>query len=100
MKALTASAFRQNLKRYLDAVANEDEVVIIPRGGDDGKGVAVISLERYGEMDETDYLLSTRANRTSLERSLAQAKAGEKIEVHFDEAGNLVRRVDTGAVPS
>ncbi|TAF93891.1 MAG: hypothetical protein EAZ32_17785 [Cytophagia bacterium] len=36
-------------------------------------------------MDETDYLLASEANRRHLERSLAQLKNGEIIEVVLEE---------------
>lgn len=37
------------------------------------------------EMDETEYLLSTEANKKALFESIEQAQKGELISVSFDE---------------
>jgi hypothetical protein len=40
-----------------------------------------ISITVEEELDETEYLLSTEANRKHLEESMAQAKAGKVVKV-------------------
>lgn len=40
-----------------------------------------ISISVEEEMDETDYLLATEANRKHLMDSLAEAKAGKTVKV-------------------
>ena len=42
-----------------------------------------IRLTIDSEMDETDYLLSTQANRNALEKSLEEARKGEKIVIEL-----------------
>ena len=44
-----------------------------------------IRLTIDSEMDETDYLLSTPANRNALEKSLEEARNGEKIVIELGE---------------
>ncbi|WP_037302440.1 hypothetical protein [Runella limosa] len=44
-----------------------------------------IRLTIDSEMDETDYLLSTPANRNALEKSLEEARKGEKIVIELGE---------------
>jgi aromatic ring-cleaving dioxygenase len=44
-------------------------------------GEVEILIHPAGDKDETSYLLSTEANRKSLEKSLAEAKAGKLKEV-------------------
>ena len=43
----------------------------------------VITVEE--ELDATDYLMSTPANRAKLKKSLEEAKKGNFIEVKMDE---------------
>ena len=42
-----------------------------------------IRLTIDSEMDETDYLLSTQVNRNALEKSLEEARKGEKIVIEL-----------------
>lgn len=57
MITTTYSAFRSNLKHFLDQVTDDAESVIINRDGD--KAVVIISLEEYEAMKETQYILSS-----------------------------------------
>jgi len=57
-----------------------------------GTEVEVIILVEEEEMDETEYLLSTEANRRHLEEALEQAKHPENfIRVDMDELENLCK---------
>lgn len=60
MIAVNFSEFRNNLKKYLDQVEENDETLIIKRVT--GKGVVVISLAEYNSIIETVHLLGTKAN--------------------------------------
>lgn len=43
-----------------------------------------ITITVTGELDATDYLLSSPANKAILEKSLEQAKKGEFVELKID----------------
>ena len=58
-----------------------------------GTQVEVIILVEEKEMDETEYLLSTEANRKHLEEALEQLKHPENfIRVDLDELENLCEK--------
>jgi hypothetical protein len=44
-----------------------------------------IRLTIDSSMDETEYLLSSQANRNALEKSIEEAKRGDKINVTLEE---------------
>jgi tRNA A37 methylthiotransferase MiaB len=46
------------------------------------KNISIIVEE---ELDETEYLLSTEANRKMLDKSLKEAKAGKLTKVNIDK---------------
>lgn len=77
MKHTTSTDLRKNLSAFMDKVNEDHEPLLITRAN--GKPVLMISVEDYDSLDETSYLLSTEANRRALERSIAQAGAGEVI---------------------
>jgi antitoxin YefM len=57
-----------------------------------GTNVEVIVLVTEEEMDETEYLLSTEANRQHLEEALEELKHPENfIRVDMDELENLCK---------
>lgn len=69
--------FRTDLKRYLDAVEEDNETLIIKRGV--GKGAVMISLEEYNSIMETMHLLSSKANADRLYESIQQMKEGKIV---------------------
>ena len=77
MKVANASELRKNLKTYIDHVADNNDPVIV---NGNGKTVVMISLADYNSLDETAYLLSTPANRKSLQKRIAELKAGNTIK--------------------
>ena len=44
-----------------------------------------ISVTVEAEMDETEYLMSSEANRVFLEKSMEQIKNGEIVKVKFED---------------
>lgn len=72
------SAFRKDLASILDQVVENAETAFIARPG--GKNVVVISQEEYESWKETEYLLSTKANREALAESLEDYKRGHLTE--------------------
>ncbi|PTN08486.1 type II toxin-antitoxin system Phd/YefM family antitoxin [Mangrovibacterium marinum] len=65
MKAVYYSELRQNLKANLDAVA-EDELLIVHRPK--GKSIVMMSLEEFNALQETFHL--NKSNRERLESSI------------------------------
>lgn len=77
MIAANYSEFRNNLKKYLDEVEDNNETVILKRSG--GKGTVIISLEEYNSMQETMHLLKSEKNAARLRESIQQVKEGNTI---------------------
>ena len=77
MLSTTMSDFRKEMKKYLDLVIEDFETLIINRGK--GKGAVMISLDEYNSLIETMYLLSTKANRDSLNKSIEQFREGKVV---------------------
>lgn len=77
MLSANITDFRKEIKKYLDLVIEDFETLIINRGK--GKGAVMISLDEYNSLMETMYLLSTKANRDSLYKSIEQFKEGKVV---------------------
>ncbi len=78
MQVLSLTEARNNIKEMFETVYNNNEEVIIHRKG--RESVVVISLDEYNALKETNYLLSSPANRKHLLESLEQLRAGRGIE--------------------
>ena len=84
MRATTVTDLRKNLAAELDRVENDSEHLIVVRTG--GKPAAVLmSLADYNSLTETNYLLSTAANRKALAEALQQYEEGKVVEVPWPE---------------
>jgi antitoxin YefM len=77
LQVTNVSEFRKNLKKYLNGVSESNNKVIV---NTNGKSVVVISLDEYNAMDETDYLLSTEANRERLDQALESFRNNKGVE--------------------
>ena len=59
MRTTNFTDLRNNLKKYLDAVTNDSDTVIINRDG--GTGAVLISRDEYNAIKETEYIMSSPA---------------------------------------
>ncbi|MGI9191564.1 MAG: type II toxin-antitoxin system Phd/YefM family antitoxin [Chitinophagaceae bacterium] len=79
MKAVSVSSLRKDMKAHFDYVSESMEVIIVPRTKDDDT-IVIMSIQEYNSLKETEYLLSTEANRNRLQASMKQASEGKTIE--------------------
>lgn len=84
MKAVTITKLRNHIKAYMDEVIISGETIIVPRNNSNDDAVVLISLREYNSIKETEHLLSSEANRTRLEASIAQMKAGKVVPYPFE----------------
>jgi antitoxin YefM len=75
MKIVNYSDFRNNLAENLNAVNEDQEIVVVSRTK--GKNVVVMDLDEYNSIIETLHLTGTEANRKRLQSALAEMKAGK-----------------------
>ena len=78
MQVLSLTEARNNLKSVFDSVYHDNDEVVIHRKGKEN--VVVISFDEYNSMKETNYLLSSPANRKQLLTSLEDARIGKTFE--------------------
>ncbi|MDB6140553.1 MAG: prevent-host-death protein [Verrucomicrobiaceae bacterium] len=81
---MTAAPFPTSLDQLaemIDQVSSRHEPIVI---GHNSKKAVLISLEDFGEMDETAYLKSSPVNKALLEAAIAQSRAGAVVERSID----------------
>lgn len=77
IKATTTRDLRKNFKRIADDVADYNDVVFIARP--ENKNVVLLSESEYNSWQETNYLLSTEANRDALQKGMAQSHSSKRL---------------------
>lgn len=79
MRVVNYTEFRNNLAESLNTVNNDKEIVIVSRSK--GKNVVVMSLEEYNAIQETLYLIGSKANQKRLDAAIEEMNS-EKWEKH------------------
>jgi len=81
MKIISSSNLRKNIKSYFEYVLEKKESIIVPINKNiENDAIVIISMSEYNSLKsskETDYLLSTKANRDRLNESLSQLENNE-----------------------
>ena len=85
MKAVTISNLRNRIKYFFNLVVESSEVLIIPRTSNEDDSVVILSLKEYNSLTETNYLMSTEANRKRMLESIQQLEKGKLIPFEPDE---------------
>jgi len=78
MLTTTITDFRKDIRRYLDAVTNNFETLIINRSKDNG--VVVISLDEYNSLCATQHELSSKTNENRLDSAIDKFKRGSSFK--------------------
>jgi antitoxin YefM len=73
MKAVSITQLKSNMKKFLDDVSNSSDTLLVTRNANK-EAVVIISMKEYNALVETDYLLSTSANRKRLRESIKQSQ--------------------------
>jgi len=73
------------MKYYFDVISESKDVIIIPRNNNDDDAIVIMSIKEYNSLTETEYLLSSPANRKRLEESINQVKEGKTIPFNLDD---------------
>ena len=78
MQVYSLTEARNNIRAMFDSVYLDNEEVVIHRKG--RESVVVISLDDYNSLKETNYLLSSVANKKWLLESLKELRNGKGFE--------------------
>lgn len=84
MKAITISNLRSRISYFFNLVSNSSEVLIIPRTNTDD-AVVILSLKEYNALTETNYLMSSEANRKRLLESIEQLAKEDLVPYKLEE---------------
>lgn len=80
MRAINYSELRQNLKTNLDAVSNDEELLVVHRPK--GKSIVMMSLDEFNSLQETYLLNKSKANRQRLEESIENINEKRNLIKH------------------
>jgi len=80
MKAITLSNLRKRIRYFFNLMINPSKALIIKRKNNDDKNV-MLSLEEDNALTETNYLMSSEANRRRLLESIKQLENEKLIRI-------------------
>ena len=78
MNTTTIRDLRANLKTYFDALEEDHDILLVPRGGNK-EAIVMMTLSEYNSMKETEYLLSSPENKKVIEQAMAELEGGETV---------------------
>lgn len=78
MKTTSVSAFKKDVKKYLDEVSDDFETVIIHRPN--GREVVLMSIAEYNSVNATMHELSSKKNKARLDSAIKSFKSGKRIK--------------------
>lgn len=84
MRTTNFTDLRNNLKKYLDAVINDSDTVIINRDGD--TGAVLISLDEYNAIKETEYIMASPAMMEAIREGERDIKEGRVVSQQDGES--------------
>ncbi len=85
MKAVTISSLRSRMKYYFDLVSKSLDVIIVPRNNNDDDAIVIMSIKEYNSLKETEYLLSSAANRQRLDESIKQLQDSDTVRYVLED---------------
>ena len=77
VKATTTKDLRQNFNKYADNVSEYGETILVTRPN--RKNIVLISEEEYNSWQETNYLMSTDANKKVLLEGIQATGSGKTL---------------------
>ncbi len=80
MRAVNYSELRQKLKSNLDAVTDNDELLVVHRPK--GRSIIMMSLGEYNSLFETIHLTRSEANRKRLAKAVKDINSKTGLEKH------------------
>lgn len=84
MTTTTMRELRANMKHYFDSVEADKDVLIVPRQGEK-EAIVIMTLSEYNSMIETEYLLSTEANRTVMQQAMNELDSGNVVDFQIED---------------
>lgn len=83
MRTANYSELRNNLKSYLDEVANNSEPLLVYRSGN--KSVVVIPLDEYDAINETKYIMQSPAMMEIIKEGEKEIQKGEGTPININD---------------
>jgi antitoxin YefM len=80
MKTVNYTELRDNLKKNLEAVSDNEDLLIVHRPK--GKSIVMMSLNEFNSLQETFHLTRSAANRKRLDAAVENINARINLEQH------------------
>lgn len=80
MKTVNYTELRDNLKKNLEAVSDNEDLLVVHRPK--GKSIVMMSLNEFNALQETLHLTHSAANRKRLDAAVENINARINLEQH------------------